>query len=798
MDAVTLTVTTAQLIITLPATANEKDSTLVKQGKISLSHTSLKEVIVTLISSDTTEIIVPNQIIIPKGELSVTFNIAVLDDDIVDFSQSIVVKASATDWVTGNASIIVLDDDVDWKQIDLPFAANIDFNSIWGSSDENIFIVGSPGTILHYDGTEWQNMPLPTDLPQDLEIMDVYGNAYDNVIAVGNHTTVLKYDGSQWQALTSTDYGGYKLNDVWVLGNNIYTVGDKFLSYENGVWSESTKSGAPFNSLWGTIETSSEGYTATTLFAAGNNIISKDWQPESIAISVSYQSIWGLSFDNIYAVGGNEIIHRTNTVWSVIDNPHKKSTDIYTDIWASSENDILVVGTNGTILNNIDNQWVQMQTGTTRSLNAIWGSSSQNVYAAGASGTILRARPRNVSNNRPPVKPIAITPKDEITVSDTNNITLESLPFTDPDMDQHKKTYWKVRRADQDYYHPDYPETFSHDVANSDSVNMTQHSISGVSTGMKYYWKVGYMDDSEGQSEISWSDEFSFKVGQTETDDKTPTIPPGEDIADYKMISFTYWPDDPQLTSICADLKGNYNNELNKVGTYLPSRNGYVEGESVKIVPGRAYWFLARNGLDLNVTGVKVNTSETIEVPLWYSNGNGWNMIGPPNDNTYQWATISVIVYDKIGNITDGPHLVSSDEAGKYIDSRLWGWEGSGYEDDKTELRPYSGYWVRVKQANVSLQFSVSAIVHHSNKRVPFVKKLIQAITPEPLQAVSTEEPPMPIGLNASEDSNNDKCFICIVQQGSGYYWLTYICFFLTFYICIFNNAFHDIDTSNL
>jgi Protein chain release factor A len=45
MDAVTLTVTKAQLIITLPATANEKDSTLVKQGKISLSHTSFASVL---------------------------------------------------------------------------------------------------------------------------------------------------------------------------------------------------------------------------------------------------------------------------------------------------------------------------------------------------------------------------------------------------------------------------------------------------------------------------------------------------------------------------------------------------------------------------------------------------------------------------------------------------------------------------------------------------------------------------------------------------------------------------------
>jgi len=135
------------------------------------------------------------------------------------------------------------------------------------------------------------------------------------------------------------------------------------------------------------------------------------------------------------------------------------------------------------------------------------------------------------------------------------------------------------------------------------------------------------------------------------------------------------------------------------------------------------------------------------------STGNGWNMIGAPNNKTYLWAAISIIVYDDLGNIVAGPYNVLSKEAGQYIDSRLWEWEEGVYEDDEEEIRPYEGYWVKAKALHVSLQFPVDGFANNAIKNKSFVrwlKELVNWVTPSSLQAISSDTPPMPMGLDGA------------------------------------------------
>ena len=759
--------TSPLLILSVPSKANEKDGTLVKQGKLSLNKIATQDLYITLSSDDTSEIIVPEQIIIPKGNLSIFFNIGIIDDDILDNDQIIKIEASADGWTSATQFVVVLDDDEDWKNIPLSFPTeHIDFNAIWGTGNDNIFVVGSPATIVHYDGYDWQQMELPACMPQDANLFDIYATDENNIIAVGSHTLVLKYNGSQWQCITSNEQDGFPLYGVWSYEDNIYAVGEKYLSYQIGKWSVSSQSG---ESIWGTIEVDYGQYTEVCVYIADSDSIMKNEVAESQLPSIAYQSIFGLSFNDIYAVGENKILHKNNGNWSVLSNPHVKTDDIYTSVWASAKNDILISGYHGTIINYIDGQWKRMQTGTTNKLNAIWGSSEKDVYAVGVSGTIIKSRPRNVTINRPPKKPIAVFPENESTIN-LDSVALKSNTFSDPDGDLHQKTIWRIRRADKKYYHPEYSENFTATLENLSPNEMIQHYIDeGLITGMKYYWQVAYGDDSDGKSDISWSDEFSFKVGAIDIDNNPPSIEPGEEVKNYKMISFPYWVKNSKIITLLKDID-SINTESNKIGTYLPSREGYVQGESLNIEPGRAYWFLSRKGLNFNIEGVKVSKTELIEIPLWYnkSTANGWNMIGAPNNKTYAWELLSIIVYDDLGNIIAGPYNVLSPEAIEYIDSRLWEWNNGKYEDDEEILEPYEGYWVRVKKSNVSLQFPIDASAKNTKNNEIFVmkqwiKKLGQWIMPSPLQAVSSEEPPMPMGLNASSESD-DKCFIGVTH----------------------------------
>jgi hypothetical protein len=69
------------------------------------------EVIVTLSSNDTTEATVPATVTIPSGVRSATFAITAVDDLLFDRTQSVVISASATSYITGTAIIKVTDDE---------------------------------------------------------------------------------------------------------------------------------------------------------------------------------------------------------------------------------------------------------------------------------------------------------------------------------------------------------------------------------------------------------------------------------------------------------------------------------------------------------------------------------------------------------------------------------------------------------------------------------------------------------------------------------------------------------------
>ena len=66
----------------------------------------------------------------------------------------------------------------------------------WGTSSEDLFIIGEAGVIWHYDGTTWENQsgdpPVATG-----NLTTVHGCAPDDVWAVGGRD-ILHYDGTAW------------------------------------------------------------------------------------------------------------------------------------------------------------------------------------------------------------------------------------------------------------------------------------------------------------------------------------------------------------------------------------------------------------------------------------------------------------------------------------------------------------------------------------------------------------------------------------------------------------------------
>ena len=67
--------------------------------------------------------------------------------------------------------------------------SNIALLGVWGSSSSDVFVVGSAGTILHYDGNVWTTMTSGTTGI----IGSVWGSSPSDVFAVGNNGLILHY-----------------------------------------------------------------------------------------------------------------------------------------------------------------------------------------------------------------------------------------------------------------------------------------------------------------------------------------------------------------------------------------------------------------------------------------------------------------------------------------------------------------------------------------------------------------------------------------------------------------------------
>jgi parallel beta-helix repeat protein len=328
----------------------------------------------------------------------------------------------------------------------------------------------------------------------------------------------------------------------------------------------------------------------------------------------------------------------------------------------------------------------------------------------------------NCPPDTPYIKPDSVTGSVEdnaIIPSGITTVLLNTSAYSDPENDEYIRSHWQVKIDGSIWNRHDYDNSFDY-IANSSVTDvMTEHLVSGITVGLKYYWRVGYFDSGSGVSSLS--KEYSFIVGELESFSKP--VQSGNQVFDYRVISFPYWP----RSSFAEKLFGLTDDPtVFRAGTYIPG-SGYIEyGQGLGIKPGRAYWVLSRDPVDMSFSGVSVSTDCDIDVALAYdsSTANGWNQIGVPNNKVYLWKDIQVVQYNPDSGATIfGPTPVYSgvtdSGVSAYIDKRLWKWTGDpglpyiSYDPHESgvtaQLHPYCGYWVKARKPDVFLVFPADA-----------------------------------------------------------------------------------------
>ena len=151
---------------------------------------------------------------------------------------------------------------------------------MFGTSENDVFGVGSGGSIVHFDGAVWQAM----DSGTEETLVGVWASGPDDVYAVGDHETVLYYDGSTWSELFGSGLVDY-LGVTGFDGEQIVALRDDgAVTFSDGV-SWRPEPGGDLQALHGTARRTSTGSAetvrATTTESGGPRSTPSTWARRS-------------------------------------------------------------------------------------------------------------------------------------------------------------------------------------------------------------------------------------------------------------------------------------------------------------------------------------------------------------------------------------------------------------------------------------------------------------------------------------------------------------------------------------
>lgn len=282
-------------------------------------------------------------------------------------------------FAVGNYGTILHYDGIEWQVIDSGTTQNL--NGVWGSNGDNVFAVGNGGTILHYDGAVWE--PMSSGTTRDLN--GIWGSSVSDIFVVGSYGTIRRYDGSSWRSISSGTTNNF--NGIWgSAANDLFVVGDKgtIRRYDGSVWrAMSSNTSLNLLAIWGN--------SSSSVFVTGDTTILRyngsTWTEMSAGYLYpgGYNGVWGTSATNVYVsktscdvVGCfGSVLRYNGATW---DYAQTGSADHLVGIWGSSGSDIFVVGSAGIVLHYNGSSWTA-DPGIRTGLYGIWGSGASDIWA---------------------------------------------------------------------------------------------------------------------------------------------------------------------------------------------------------------------------------------------------------------------------------------------------------------------------------------------------------------------------------------------------------------------------------
>jgi photosystem II stability/assembly factor-like uncharacterized protein len=302
-----------------------------------------------------------------------------------------------------------------WITIPSPTSHTLKSMAINTASDG--WIVGTAGTILHWDGSVWTAVASPITLTLESVAMNSTGNAWavggKSCDAYDNDTIrdVVRYDGNAWTLFGSetipnccpyfTSVSTPDTTNAWMAGGYamlIYhglTRQAEIRHWDGNTWQTVYSSaGQSLSSIHMVSSTlgwavGAEGYWVTSLILQWDgNTWTKVESP--IFYDTSFSAIDASSGSDAWAIGGTTL-HWDGTTWtqhlSPLQSGHLNSVS------SLAANDAWAVGTGGSIIHWDGNIWSPVASPTTSELYSVKMLWAHEGWAAGENGTILHYGP---------------------------------------------------------------------------------------------------------------------------------------------------------------------------------------------------------------------------------------------------------------------------------------------------------------------------------------------------------------------------------------------------------------------
>ncbi len=278
------------------------------------------------------------------------------------------------------------------------------FLGIWGTADNDVYIVGQPGLIFHWNGTDWAQQPSGTESA----LTSVWGDGSGSVYITGHNGVILRNTGSGWSAMDSgTDKHLFSVGEYQ---DRIMACGrdGTLLQLAGGTWTKSPEEiyiRDAENTVLDTLLISEdiESLTAITHYgitgSAGTILMEDpetDWQLRKITGGTE----WVTSSMSSSRIPGNFIGTEEGRLYQLEESQSGRLTwgerfspSIGSRIYGlhSGEADTVWATTEDGRINRVDPPYDSVHELYEDGLILfdIWGTSGTNLYAAGIGGRVL-------------------------------------------------------------------------------------------------------------------------------------------------------------------------------------------------------------------------------------------------------------------------------------------------------------------------------------------------------------------------------------------------------------------------